>query len=118
MLRVPADKIVDKGNLPFLLILDHFTISRGNTSASFTPMPVGGMMMGGGGYSFDYLSCIGTFMLWDNVNGKIVSFGKLNEAANGSLFSSRKTWWGNLAKKVSAKIFLDKPYGKPSQQEE
>lgn len=109
-LGVPVKSAFNSDTLPFVLILDNIAISREKTAAAPMMMGPSGAMKGGGGGS-DNLILTGTFVLWDNAAGKIVSFGKLNEKAGVFVAMTKNTWIG-MAKNISGKIFIGKPYGK------
>jgi hypothetical protein len=107
-LRGPVKNAFNSDSLPFLLILENISISRNQTSGG-TMMGANGAMMGTGGS--DDLILTGTFALWDNVSGKIVSMGKINEKS-GVFIAMTKNTWANIVKSISYNIFIDKPYGK------
>jgi hypothetical protein len=109
-IRHPKSKTYNSDKVQFILVLDNINISR--TTASGSPIMRGANAMKfvvGGGSDDLYLT--GTFALWDNVSEKIVSFGKINE--KGGFFNAMsKNTWIDMAKNISNKIFIGKPYGK------
>jgi hypothetical protein len=109
--RVPSKKACVGDSVPFLLILDYFDISRDQKSGStvVTMGPYGTMRTTKVGAS-DNLVLTGTFVLWDNLAGKIVSFGKINEKT-GVLMAMTKQTWITAVESISSKIFVDTPYG-------
>lgn len=118
-LRVPANNVISGESAPFVLVIDNISISR--VKKAGTPMMAGGggmgvgggMMMGGSGGS-DNLVLAGTFVLWDNTAGKIVSYGKIDEKAGVFLAMTKNTWIA-MVNNISSKIFIGKPYGKAMQ---
>jgi hypothetical protein len=63
--------------------------------------------------ALDNLVMKGTFVLWDNIAGKIVAFGKINEKMDVSMGLTKQTWMTAL-ENISSKLFTDTPYGIPS----
>ncbi len=109
--RVPSKKACTEDSVPFLLILDYFDISRvqkAGTAMVSTGL-YGTMRVNKIGAS-DNLILTGTFVLWDNIAGKIVSFGKINEKTAVVMAMTKQTWI-TAVKSISSKIFVDTPYG-------
>ena len=113
-LRIPPTKIFRGDSVPYLLIFDNFDISREQKPGT-TGFGANGAMATTAGS--DKLILTGTFVLWDNLAGKIVSFGKINEKQGVFMAMTKNTWIGIL-RKLSSKVFIGKPYGKAASQDE
>jgi hypothetical protein len=110
--RVPSIKAFMGDSLPFLLILDYFKVSRDQKSGTtMVSMGPNGTMRTIRVGAYDNLVLTGTFVLWDNLAGKIVSFGKINEKTSVILSMTKQTWITTV-KSISEKIFINTPYGK------
>jgi hypothetical protein len=112
--RVPSKKACMDDSVPFLLILDSFDISRERKSGT-TVVTTGlyGTMAPRKVGASDNLILKGTFVLWDNLAGKIVSFGKINENKDVLTGLTKQTWI-TAVESISSKIFNDTPYGTSS----
>lgn len=106
---VPKRNALNSDSLPFILILDNLTIERKKTAGKSGSM--NGNVMTGGSFGSDNLVLSGTYVLWDNISGKSVSFGKIDEKA-GVIIAMTKNTWVDMAKNISYQIFIGKPYGK------
>ena len=110
-LRVPEQKAFGGDSLQYLLILDHIDVSREKNP--------GKMVVVGGMYGiptkriigeFDNLKIKGTFVLWDNVAGKIAAFGQISEKSD-VLTAMTKNSWTDIVQRISTDIFINQPYG-------
>jgi len=98
-------------SLPYLLILDSINVSREiKTGKTVVVMGLNGMPMPRTIGASDKLIIKGTFVLWDNLGGKMAAFGQINEKSD-VVFAMTKNTWINFVKTISSNIFLDKPYG-------
>jgi hypothetical protein len=110
-MRVPARRAFISDSLAYLLILDYFDVSRekklGKTVVVMgmygTPAP---RRTG----DSDKLILRGTFVLWDNLAGKMAAFGQINEKSD-VLFGMTKNTWITIVKNISSNIFTNQPYG-------
>jgi hypothetical protein len=108
---VPPQNACMGDSARFLLILDRFDISRDKKPGTRTVTRgiYGTMGITTVGAS-DKLVVKGTFVLWDNLAGKIVSFGKINEKTDVIVALTKQTWI-TAVESISSKIFVDTPYG-------
>ena len=109
--RVPSKNACMSDSVPFFLILDNFDISRDKKAGTtvVTAGPNGTMRTNKVG-AYDNLVLRGTFVLWDNLAGRIVSFGKIFEKTGVVPALTKKTWI-TAVESISSKIFVDTPYG-------
>jgi hypothetical protein len=116
--RVPSQKAYRGDSVPFLLIIDNLDISREqNPGTSVVTRGLYGTMGIRKVGAYDNLILKGTFALWDNFAGKIVSFGKITEKEDISMGLTKQTWI-TMVERISSQIFVDKPYGISSVREE
>jgi hypothetical protein len=116
-MRVPKEKNYMGDDWPYLLIFDNFTVSREQKTTSYMTGAGTGMGSGWSSSKSDKLSLTGEFVLWDNLAGKMVALGELNEKA-GVFMAMTKNTWINIVQSISSKVFLGKPYGKAASQPE
>jgi hypothetical protein len=110
--RVPSKNACVGDSAAFLLILDTITISRDQkTGTTVVTTGPNGMMRTNKVGAHDNLILKGTFALWDNLAGKIVSFGKISEKTDVLSLAMTKQTWIAMVKSVSSKIFVGTPYG-------
>jgi hypothetical protein len=91
--------------LDYLLLLDYVNIFRKQTSGG----PPGLLTAYGSG---DNLMFTSVFVIWDNIKGKMVSYGKITESW-AVFMDMTKVTWEKLLYKVASPIVNNKPYGKP-----
>jgi hypothetical protein len=116
--RIPLKTACIADSVPFLLIIDNLDISREqNPGTSVVTRGLYGTMGIRKVGAYDNLIIKGTFALWDNLAGKIVSFGKISEKEDISMGLTKQTWI-TMVERISSKIFVDTPYGISSVREE
>jgi hypothetical protein len=111
-LRIPGSKAFVSDSLPYLLILDYITVSREKKQGTtVVVMGMNGIPIRKKTGAYDRLVLKGTFLLWDNLAGKLAAFGKLKQTSE-VLTVMTKTTWIDLVKNISLAIFANVPYGK------
>jgi hypothetical protein len=110
-LRVPKQKSFLGDSLQYLLILDNIDVSRKkNPGKKVMMVDLYGMPMEKKTGEIDNLKIKGTFALWDNAQGKIAAFGRINEEFDALPVMTKNSWAG-IVRKISKNIFINQPYG-------
>jgi hypothetical protein len=111
LLKIPQQKAFMGDSVPYLLVIDGIDVSREKKpSSTIAVMGMYGIPARRTVPGSDKLIMKGTFVLWDNSAGKTAAFGQISEKYEVVSTMTKDTWVA-IVKSISSNIFIDKPYG-------
>jgi hypothetical protein len=103
-----GDKIEISGNNEYVLIISSFKTDDTGASSMIGIGTGGTYHAGGSSATLDYYL---KYVLWDNTNGKIISFGDIEQKHAYFIIMSESTWRSAMNELVK-KVFKDTPFYK------
>jgi hypothetical protein len=104
---------ISKFDPQFVLIIDNLIIGTDYGSSVSAPVLGPNGWAPGGTTSTKNLNYISDFAIWDNTRAELVSFGHIEESAEGIFWMITKDTWMRVSSRYVTRMFAQSPFIKP-----